>query len=457
MLTLEQLRELVAAGSIDEVVVALPDLTGRVVGSRVSARHFLDSVVPDGFGACTYLLTTDLDMAVVAPVPELDPDGTGFGDMVLRADLSTLRALPWDPGTAFVLTDALHPDGSPVGVAPRGVLAERVRALAAHGLVPLAGVELEFRAFTEDFAAAGARGWADLTPATRTGVDYALTGLQRIDPLARRLRREMQSAGLVLESARGECAPGQYEIVFRYADALRAADDAVFYRTGAVQVAAQEGMALTFMAKYDDAEGSSCHLHVSLRDEAGRPAFAGDGVPGRPDLAGTSATLRAVLAGQLACLRELTLLFAPTVNAYKRLRPGSFAPTRVSWGRDNRLAALRLVGSGPSLRIEHRVPGADAHPHLALAGVLLAAEHGLTALGDRPELIPVADRGRPHPGSASLPATLEDAADLFEGSEVARKGLGDGLVDALVASARAEVEAFRGVVTPFERRKGFLG
>ena len=457
MLSLDELRRLVDAGTIEEVVVALPDLTGRVVGCRVSGRHFLDSVVPDGFGACTYLLTTDVDMAVVAAVPELDPDGTGFGDLLLRPDLSTLRPLPWDPGTAFVLSDAVHADGSPVRVAPRGVLAERIRALAGHGLVPFAGVELEFRAFTEDYTEAATRGWADLTPATRTGVDYALTGLQRIDPLARRLRREMQAAGLVLESARGECAPGQYEIVFRYAEALRAADDAVFYRTGAVQVAAQEGLALTFMAKYDDAEGSSCHLHVSLRDEAGRPAFAGDGVPGRSDLAGTSPTLRAVLAGQLACLRELTLLFAPTVNAYKRLRPGSFAPTRVSWGRDNRLAALRLVGSGPSMRIEHRVPGADAHPHLALAGVLLAAEHGLTTLGDRPDAIPPADRGRPHPDSASLPETLEDAADLFDASEVARKGLGDALVDALVDAARAEVAAYRGVVTPFERRRGFAG
>lgn len=386
-------------------------------------------------------------MAVVAPVADLDPEGTGFGDMVLMPDLPTLRPLPWDPGTVLVLCDAQLPDARPVRVAPRQILRSRIEALAARGFTPYAGVELEFRVFTQSYAEAAHAGWAGLTPATRTGVDYAFVGLERVEPLARRLRREMTAAGLMVESARGECAPGQYEIVFAYEEALRAADDATFYKTGAKQIAALQGAALTFMAKYDEAEGSFCHLHMSLRGPGGEAVLAGDGVPGRLDLAGTSA----VLAGQLACLRELTLLFAPTVNSYKRLRPGAFAPTAVAWGRDNRLAALRLVGSGPSLRLEHRVPGADADPYLALSGVLLAAEHGL----DHDLPLPDAVRGAPPAGGPRLPGSLAEAADLFETSAVARKGLGDDVVDALVAAARAEVAGHSAVVTDWERRRGF--
>lgn len=445
MTALEQLRAQVDRGEVDEVVLALPDLAGRLQGTRIGARHFVDSVATDGFGACTYLLTTDVDLQVVAPTPSLDPEGTGYGDMLLLPDLATLRPLPWDPGTVQVVADAVLADGTPVPVAPRHALAEQVRALAGHGLVPYAGVELEFRVFTTTYADAAARGWRDLPAATRGNVDYALGGMQDMDALTRRLRREMSAAGLVLESARGECAPGQYEIVFRYTGALQAADDAAFYKTGAKQVAAQEGAALTFMPKYDEHEGSSCHLHVSLRGTDGEPVLAGDGPYGE------SALLRRVLAGQLACLRELTLLSAPTVNAFKRLRPGAFAPTSVAWGRDNRLAALRLVGQGPSLRVENRVPGGDADPYLALAGVLLAARHGLET--DLPLPDPV--RGAPPAGAAGLPASLGEAADLFERSEVARKGLGDALVDALVAAARAEVAAAQVQVSEWERARGF--
>jgi glutamine synthetase len=444
VLTLEALREQVERGDVDEVVLALPDLAGRLQGTRLGARFFLDTVATDGFGACTYLLTTDVDMAVVAP-SAFDPEGTGYGDLVLVPDLATLRPLPWDPGTVLVVADAVLPDGAPVPVAPRTALRTQVDALAAHGLVPYAGAELEFRVFGTTYDQAAARGWRDLPAATRGNVDYALVGMEGMDRLTRRLRREMSAAGLVLESARGECAPGQYEIVFRYDEAMRTADGAAFYKTGARQIAAQEGQALTFLPKYDAAEGSSCHLHVSLRGTDGEAVLAGDGPHGESPL------LRRVLAGQLACLRELTLLFAPTVNAYKRLRPGAFAPTAVAWGRDNRLAALRLVGSGHALRIENRVPGADADPYLALAGVLLASRHGLE--NELPLAAPV--RGAPPPSTAALPTTLDEAADLLDGSEVARKGLGDGLVDALCASARAEVQAYRMQISEWERRRGF--
>jgi glutamine synthetase len=444
-MTPAELRVAVDAGEVDEVVLALPDLAGRLQGTRLGARFFLDEVAAGGFGGCTYLLTTDVDMQVVAPAPELDPDGTGYGDLVLVPDLGTLRPLPWDPGTVLVIADARHPDGAPVGVAPRQVLRDQVAALAGHGLSAYAGFELEFRVFRETYQDAAEQGWRALSPATRGNVDYALVGLEHVDRLTRRIRREMGQAGLVVESARGECAPGQYEVVFRYDEALASADAAAFYKTGVRQIAAQESLAATFMAKYDEHEGSSCHFHVSLRTEDGEPAFAGD----LPD--GTSPLLRRALAGQVQLLPELTLLLAPTVNAFKRLRPGAFAPTRAAWGRDNRLAALRVVGSGASLRVEHRVPGADADPYLALAGILLAFRHGLEA--DVPLPPPVT--GPPGADCPRLPDSLPEAANLLEASEVARKGLGDALVDSLVAAARAEWAAYGAQVSEWERARGF--
>lgn len=444
-MTPEELRAAVEAGVVHDVVLALPDLMGRLQGTRIGARHFVDAVLEEGFGACTYLLTTDLDMNVVAPAPELDPDGTGYGDMVLAPDSGTLRPLPWDEGTVLAIADARHRDGHAVSVAPRQALREQIEALAAQGLTPYAGFELEFRVFEESYQVAADRSWHGLTPTTRGNVDYALTGLGRLEPFARRLRRDMAAAGLEVESARGECAPGQYEIVFRYDQAMACADAAAFYKTGVKQIAALEGLAATFMAKFDRHEGSSCHFHVSLRDEAGRAAFRGEGQWGESEL------LRHALAGQLALMPELTLLFAPTVNAYKRLRPGAFAPVQAAWGPDNRLTALRLAGSGESLRVEHRVPGGDADPYLALAGILLAFRHGIE---HRLEL-PAPAAGAPSPEAPRLPATLVEAADLLEASEAARKGLGDALVDALVAAARAEWQAFLDVVTDWERARGF--
>lgn len=444
-MTPDELRVAVAAGEVREIILALPDLMGRLQGTRIGARHFVEEVLDHGFGACTYLLTTDLDMNVVAPALELDPDGTGYGDMLLAPDPATLRPVPWELGTVLAIADAKHPDGRPVSVAPRQALRTQVEALGARGLTPYAGFELEFRVFEEDYADAARRHWHGLTPTTRGNVDYALTGLGRLEPLTRRLRREFEQAGLVLESARGECAPGQYEIVFGYEDAMACADAAAFYKTGVKQIAAQEGLAATFMAKYDRSEGSSCHFHVSLRGEDGRSAFDGDGESGE------SPHLRHALAGQLALLPELTLLFAPTVNAFKRLRPGAFAPVHAAWGRDNRLAALRLAGSGQSLRVENRVPGADADPHLALAGILLAFRHGIDhGLG-----LPEPTRGAPPSSAPRLPATLAEAADRLEASEAARKGLGDALVDGLVRAARTEWEEFLDAVTDWERARGF--
>lgn len=408
----------------DEIVVALVDLQGRLQGSRVSADHFREQVVEHGLPACDYLLAADVEME-----PH-DPE-TAFGDFVLRPDMATLRPLPWHERTACVLADVHERGGAPIPHSPRRMLQTQLERLAERGLHALAGTELELLAFRESYQQAFERDYRGLTPATRHNVDYSIAGTAELEPLMRRIRRELTAAGLRLESARGECRPGQYEIVYRYRDALGACDDHVLYKAGAKAIAAQEGVALTFMAKYDErGEGSSCHVHLSLRDERSEPVLA-DGL------------LEPFLAGQLACLADFTLLFAPNVNSYKRLRPGTFAPTRGGWGLDDRTRAIRVVGAGESLRIEHRVPGADANPHVAVAAMLAAGLHGI-------------ERGlTPPPAGEPLPRTLAEAAARFETSERAHAAFGADVVAHYVRAARHELAAFEGAVTDWERRRGF--
>lgn len=443
-LSLAQLRDEVAAGRIEDVIVALPDLQGRLQGSRLGPRYFLDHVLPHGFDCCTYLLAVDVDM-VTAPGYALSPEATGFPDFTVVPDLSTLRGLPWLEGSALVIGDACWADGSPVAVAPRQVLHDQLDRLAALGLEALAGIELELLVFRESYQQAWERGYAGLTPATRHNVDYALQGLTDMEPMLRRLRREMSRAGLEVESARAECHPGQYELVFRYGSALRTCDDHVLYKWAAKEIAAQEGMAITFMAKHDTGEGNSCHVHFSLRGRDGTPVMAGD-------RGGLSPLMEQVIAGQLACLADLTLLFAPTVNSYKRLRPGAFAPTTLAWGRDNRSCPVRIVGTGSSLRIEHRVAGGDANPYLVLAAMVAGAMHGIT---ERLPLEPACEGDAVTADRPRLPATLRDAVERFEDSAVARKAFGDDVVDHYATAGRAELSAFEAAVTDWERARGF--
>jgi glutamine synthetase len=328
-------------------------------------------------------------------------------------------------------------------VSPRQVLRDQLARLAERDLVALAGTELEFLLFRDTFAEAHDRDYRGLRPASRHNVDYSTTGVADLEPVVRRIRREMVRAGLELESARGECHPGQYEIVFRYADALSTCDNHVLYKTGVRQIAAQEGMAATFMAKYDEGEGNSCHVHLSLRSGSGEPVFGGDEM---------SPLMRHFVAGQLACLRELTLLYAPNVNSYKRLAPGAFAPTVVAWGWDNRTCPLRVVGAGESLRIEHRVPGGDANPYPAVAAMIAAGLYGIEhelPLED-PYEGNAFDSGRPR-----LPTSLGEAVALWEGSAVAEKAFGGEVVAHYAAAARAELASYGRTVTDWERRRGF--
>jgi glutamine synthetase len=452
VITVDELRADVSAGDVDNVIVAVPDLQGRLQGSRLDGHHFLDETLRVGFPACVYLLATDVEMNT-GPGYALDAAQAGFGDLLLVPDVATLRRLPWDDGTALVLADARRADGGPVPFAPRQVLRTQLDRIADRGLVALAGTELEFLLFTDTFRQAHERDYRGLVTATRHNVDYSVAGVTEIDPVVRRIRREMRQAGLRMESARGECHPGQYEMVFRYADALTTCDNHAVYKTGVRQIVTQEGLSVTFMAKYDAGEGNSCHVHLSLRHVDGTPVFAGGGSPDRPDLAGMSPTMAHFVAGQLACLRDFTLLQAPNVNSYKRLAPGAFAPTQVAWGRDNRTCPIRVVGAGDTLRIEHRVPGGDANPYTAVGAVIAAGLHGIEhELPLEPALAGDAFAATDRP---RLPASLAEAVTLWEASEAAQKAFGSDVVAHYAAAARAELDAFAATVTGWERRRGF--
>jgi glutamine synthetase len=439
-LTLEALERAVAAHAVDTVVLALVDMEGRLVGKRLTAHHFLEAAVAHGAESCEYLLATDVDMS---PQQGYGLAGwnRGFGDFQLKPDLTTLRLLPWHQGEALVIADAFTEDGEPVHVSPRQILRRQLERLASRGLAAQVGTELEFMIFRGSYRDAWESGYSNLTKATPYSVDYALLDTNGIEPLVRRIRNSMEAAGINVESSKGECNLGQHEINFRYGGALPVCDDHTVYKFGAKEIAAQEGMALTFMAKFDQREGSSCHVHLSLGGREGTNVFADD-----RDL------FDRFLAGQLACLREMTLLFAPQINSYKRYVPGMFAPTAVAWGKDNRTCAMRVIGHGQGLHIENRLPGADVNPYLAVAAMIAAGLHGLDAkLVLEPATVGSAYEGsHPH-----VPHSMRAARDLFESSEVAREAFGPQVVDHYVHRADIELAAFESSVTDWERFRGF--
>ncbi len=447
MLSLARLRDRVDAGEIDTVLVAMTDMQGRLQGKRCSARYFVNEVVEHATEACGYVLAVDVEMATVDGYA-LSSWNTGYGDIVLRPDLDTLRMAPWWPDTALVLCDVeqVIPQGRPITVSPRQILRKQLHRLAERGLRALVGTELEFMVFDESYKDSWNRGYRDLTPVNYYSTDYSMLGTARVEPLLRRIRREMGGAGMYVESAKGECHPGQHEIAFRYDDALVTCDNHSIYKTGAKEIAMQEGHSLTFMAKYDHREGNSCHIHLSLRNDSGEAVFAGDGP------SATSTLMRHFIAGQLDCLREFTYLLAPNINSYKRFTSGSFAPTRIVWGRDNRTCAIRLVGEDRSLRLEHRVPGGDVNPYLAVAAVIAAGLRGIDrCLPLEPEFHGNAYRSqRPR-----VPRTLREAAELFGSSPVAREAFGDDVVEHYCNLARVELDAYDAVVTDWERVRGF--
>jgi glutamine synthetase len=442
-LSVEQLTGLIDDGEIDTVVVAFTDMQGRLQGKRLHGAYFRDEVLGHGTEGCNYLLGVDIDMNTVEGYAITSWD-KGYGDMEFVLDLDTIRLLTHLPATAMVQCDLAWPDGSPVVQSPRAILQKQVDRAAEMGYVALSGTELEFMLFEDTYEAARTANYQGRTPSNQYNVDYSILGTTRVEPLLRDIRNTMYAAGLDVEGAKGECNLGQHEIGFLYADALVTADNHSVYKTVAKEIAAQRGQSITFMAKYNQREGSSCHIHLSLRGENGDLVFwDGDR---------RSAMYDSFVAGILATMREFTLLYAPNINSYKRFADGSFAPTAVAWGEDNRTCALRLVGHGPSARMENRVPGGDVNPYLAIAAMLAGGRYGVEhELALEPEL----SGNAYHSDKPHVPHTLREARDLWASSEVARAAFGDEVVDHYTNMADVELKAFDAAVTDWELARSF--
>ncbi|MFI5123209.1 MAG: glutamine synthetase family protein [Vicinamibacteria bacterium] len=440
-MTLDELREAVADGTVDTVLLAIADMEGRLQGKRLTASHFLADTLEHGAEGCNYLLAVDVDMETVGGYAMASWE-RGYGDFEMVPDLDTLRPVPWHEGTVMLLADLQWGDGSEVVASPRQILRRQLARLAERGMIANAGTELEFIVFNDTYEEAWKQAYRDLEPANLYNIDYSLLGSARVEPLIRRIRNEMAAAGMTVENSKGECNLGQHEINFRYSEALAAADDHVIYKNGAKEIAAQEEMAITFMAKFNQAEGNSCHIHCSLANADGSGnAFAAD-----------RQLFERFIAGQLACMEELTLLYAPHVNSYKRFAPGSFAPTAVAWGNDNRTCSMRVVGHGEGVRVENRLPGADVNPYLALAAMIAARQQGVDA--EMPLEGPLDGNAytadKPH-----VPTNMYAARDLFAESAVARDAFGQEVIDHYLNRARVELEALESTVTDWERFRGF--
>ena len=445
LLDVETLKRNVRDGSIDTVVVAFTDMQGRLQGKRLHAEYFMDLVLDHGTEGCNYLLGVDVDMNTVDGYAMTSWD-KGYGDMEFELDHDTIRLLPHMPGTAMVQCDLVTTDHSPVEPSPRTILKRQLAKAAEAGYAALAGTELEFIMFDDTYEAAWNRGYREMTPSNQYNVDYSIVGTSRVEPLLRDIRNSMYAAGMNVEGAKGECNFGQHEIGFLYDEALVTADNHAVYKTAAKEIAAAHGKSVTFMAKYNEREGNSCHIHLSLRGKDGATVFWDDEADAR------TATYDHFIAGVLATMADFTLLYAPNVNSYKRFAAGSFAPTTIGWGSDNRTCAVRLVGHGAGARMENRLPGGDVNPYLALAAMLAGGLHGIEKeLELEPELVGNAYLS----DKAKVPHTLRDARDAFASSELVRAVLGEEVVAHYTNMADVELSAYGAAVTDWELRRGF--
>jgi glutamine synthetase len=440
VITLDELRNDVENGAIDTIVVAFTDMQGRLMGKRLHAEFFLDDAVEHGVEGCNYLLALEMEMD---PVPgyALASWEQGYGDFRLVPDLGTLRRIPWLESTALVLADVLSHDGSDVKPSPRQVLKAQVERAEALGYTPMFGSELEFYLLKETYEEAHAKNYRDLTPSVPYILDYHILASTYDEPFIRQIRNGMHGAGIRVETSKGEAWPGQHEINFRYADAVAMADNHVIYKNGAKEIAHLNGCSITFMAKPDHTWiGSSCHVHSSLwRDDEN--AFAGE-----------SDVFKQYLAGQIAALKELAIFVAPTINSYKRFAAGSWAPTTLAWGHDNRTCGFRIVGHGPALRTETRIPGGDVNPYLAFAALLAAGIHGIE---NELELPPPLEGNAYESDAERFPHSLREAIAALEEGTIARQALGDEVIDHYLNYARTEQRLFDQVVTSYERERMF--
>lgn len=444
-LDLPSLQNLVAQDQIDTIIMAAPDMQGRLQGKRVMPRYFLDHIADNALEGCAYLLATDIDCQPVPGYEFMSLD-QGFGDFALKPDLTTLTLATWQEKAAIVLCDIELTNHQPARVAPRTILKTQLERLQSHGLSAWGATELEFILFKDNYESAWDKAYRGLTPANQYNNDYSILGTARVEPLLRAIRNAMEKAGIEVENSKGECNLGQHEINFRYGPALTTCDHHVVYKEAAKEMAAQAGQSLTFMAKFNAREGNSCHTHLSLRNAANEPVFVDvDGHTPSP-------LFQKFLAGLLRHAAELMVFFAPNINSYKRYAANSFAPTSLAWGLDNRTCAFRVLGHGKALHVENRIPGGDVNPYLALAAMIAAGLAGLE--GDYP---PVAMfRGNAYEANLPrVPHTLHEAADLFANSVFAKNAFGADVVAHYTNMAQAELNAFNAAVTDWERFRSF--
>jgi glutamine synthetase len=445
-MNLNDLRARIEEGEIDTVIVAIPDVFGRLVGKRFTGRFFLESVAEHGTHGCNYLLTVNIEM---------DPmDGfklanweAGFGDFEMRPDHATIRPLPWQPGAALVICDFAKHDASLVSEAPRSFLHRQVERLANREFTAKVASELEFYLFNNSYPEAFASAYRNLTPSSDYRIDYHTMQPARDESLFRAVRNMMCAAGVPVESSKGEWGRGQHEVNFVYNDPIPVADMHTVFKQGIKEIAAQQNRSITFMAKPSMAEaGSSCHIHCSLWK---------DGTNGFWDAEnkGPSKVFRQFLGGLLKYSPELCYFYAPTINAYKRYQPGSWAPTKMAWAHDNRTVGFRVVGRGNGFRIENRMPGADANPYLAFGATIAAGLKGLEEnldCGDE-----YLGNAYVDPALRSLPSSLAEAVEMLKNSKLAQEAFGTGVVDFYARTAALEIHAFNNSVTDWEKIRYF--
>lgn len=448
--TTSWLEQAVKDGSIDTIMAGFVDMQGRIVGKRIPGAYFLSNVVDEGVHFCKYLLGTDMEMGTPEGYRLMNWE-EGYGDWTAIPDFDTMRPIPWLPGTALILSDVVDHSGKAVEISPRQVLRNQIARARNMGFEPIMATELEFYLWRETYETAHQKGYDNLETFGWYLEDYHFLQSSKAEPFYRQVRKQMQEAGIPIISGKGEAGPGQYEINLAHGPALGTADNHAVYKHGIKEIAVAQDLAVSFMAKPDHRlTGSSCHVHVSLVDsESGQNVFATDSL----DAHTLSERGRWFLAGQLALSREWTLFMAPTVNSYKRYAAASWAPVNIAWAYDNRTCGIRVVGTGPGLHIESRLPGADANPYITLAAILAAGLWGIE------NQLPCPDA---YTGNAyeahdlpRMPRRLDEAIELFSQSQAARDSFGDEVMAHYLNAARVEQEAYDSIVGAWERERYF--
>jgi glutamine synthetase len=441
-LSVHDLRRRINEGDIDTVVIAFTDMQGRLQGERLHAAYFAEHVLDHGTEGPAYLLAVDVDMNSDDRYAMSSPD-KAEGNIRLVPDMQTIRLLHHQPGAVMVQCDAVWPDQTPVAQSPRTILKQQLAAALDRGYHVLAGTRLQSMAFQTSYEDAWNAHYRDLASVNQYHVDSSILGGTRIEGLLREIRNKAYAAGMDVESAKGEHNLGQHEIGLSHGDALTIADNHAVFKTMAKEIAAQQGKAITFMAKYDEGQGNSCHIHLSLQGTDRSSVFWGDH--------GRTKVFESFVAGLLATLYDFTLLYAPNINSYKRFVTGSPAPTTIAWGQDDR-CAVRLLGHEESARLENRVPGGDVNPYLALAAMIAGGLYGL----DHDLELGLELTGNVHPSDfPSIPRTLREARQAFASSQIARAAFGDDVVNHYTTMADVELEAFDAAVTDWELRRSF--